>query len=70
MTNKNLTLRSSSVIFSALLAFRHSTLCDPCRRRNSIESKPFPSDETKIAEFILFLEQRSDIANDGSSCHP
>lgn len=63
------TFRSSSVIFSALRALRHSTLCEPWRRRNSIESKPLPSDDTKMAELIRLREHRSDIWVDGSSCH-
>ncbi len=60
-------------MFSALLAFRHSTLCDPCRRKNSIESKPLPlskPEETKMAELMRFLEHRSEITVDGSSCQP
>lgn len=65
------TFRSSSVIFSALRAFRHSTLCDPCLRKNSIESKPRPSEETKMAELIRLRLQRSAITVDGSSgCQP
>lgn len=68
-----LTKRSVELIFSALRALRQSTLCDPYLRRNSIESKPLPSDDTKIAELIRFLVHRSDIAVDcccccGSSC--
>lgn len=54
-------------MFSALFAFRHSTLCEPKRLMNSMESKPRPSDDTKMAEFILARWQRSDITVDGSS---
>lgn len=65
------TFRSSSVIFSALRALRHSTLCDPCLRKNSIESNPRPSEETNMAELMRLRLQRSAITVDGSSgCQP
>lgn len=56
-----------SVIFSALFALRHKTLCDPCRRRNSIESKPLPSEETKMAELMRLRVIRSDMEAECSS---
>lgn len=64
-----LTCDSESFIFSALLAFLHSTLCDPYRLINSIESNPLPSDETKMAELIRARLQRVSIACTVSSGH-
>lgn len=39
-------------MLSALLVFLHRTLCDPYRLLNSTASKPFPSVDTKTAEFF------------------
>lgn len=57
----------SSLIFSALFAFRHSTLCDPYRLMNSIESNPLPSDDTNIAELIRARLHRFSMATAESS---
>lgn len=64
-----LTFFSLPVMFSALLALRQRMLWDPWRLKNSIESKPFPSDDTNIAEFILPRVQRSDMEVERSSCN-
>lgn len=54
-------------MFSALLAFLQSTLWDPWRRRNSMESKPRPSDDTNMAELMRLRVQRSEMEVECSS---